>query len=327
MRNLKISFILLTSTITFGVLGYHFIEDMTYFESLYMTLITISTVGFQEVKPLGTYGRILTMIIIITGIAILSYTIGNFIKLFVEGEIGRALGRIKQGKRISMLKNHFIICGYGRIGSLICKELAAHGKDFLVLENSPPLIEKLEKDRMLFLPVDATSDDALLGAGIMDACGLVTAVGSDADNVFITLTARGLRSDMFILARASDEKNESKLRMAGATRVVSPYLIGGKRMAQILIRPTVVDFIDVAVMEGNIGLQMEEIKVKDGSNLVGKNLVESNLRKDYGVIIVLIKKSSGEMIFNPQPAEVLSARDVLVLLGKKDDMKRLSEII
>ena len=177
---------------------------------------------------------------------------------------------------------------------------------------------------MLFLPLDATVDGTLMDAGIMRAKGIVTAVGSDADNVFITLTAKGLRPDIFVLARASDEKNEIKLKRAGASRVVSPYLIGGKRMAHVLIRPTVIDFIDSAVTDGNLDLQMEECRIQPTSDLVGKNLVESNLRKDYGVIIVLIKKYGGAMIFNPQSSEVLESDDILVVLGKKDDMRRMS---
>ncbi len=197
----------------------------------------------------------------------------------------------------------------------------------MVIENNNGVIERMESDGVLYMPSDATTDETLLQAGIMKAAGIVTALGSDSDNVFITLTAKGLRPDIFILARASDDSNEKKLERAGATRVVSPYLIGGKRMAQVLIRPTVVDFIDIAMMESHLGLQMEECLVKPDSRLVGKNLIESNLRKDFGVIIVLIKKNSGEMIFNPRPSEILAANDVIVVLGKQDDMERMVMVI
>jgi voltage-gated potassium channel len=180
---------------------------------------------------------------------------------------------------------------------------------------------------MLYLPLDATVDSTLLTAGIMRAKGIVTAVGSDADNVFITLTAKGLRPDIFVLSRASDEKNEIKLQRAGANRVISPYVIGGKRMAHVLIRPTVMDFIDIAVADVNLGLQMEECRIQPTSNLVGKNLVESNLRRDYGVIIVLIKKNDGLMKFNPQPNEVLEGNDILVVMGKKEDMRRMGDVL
>jgi voltage-gated potassium channel len=327
MKNLKLSFTLLLLTLAFGVTGYHYIEGMTFFEGLYMTMITISTVGFQEVKPLSVPGRVLTMIIISTGIMIAAYTIGTLVRVFIEGELSKTFGRRKVEKKISQLKDHYIICGYGRIGSLVCAELRNHGMECVVIENHPTAIERMEADRVLFLPLDATVDGTLIDAGIMTAKGIVTAVGSDADNVFITLTAKGLRPDIFVLSRASDEKNEIKLKRAGANRVVSPYLIGGKRMAHVLIRPTVIDFIDIAVTDSNLDLQIEECRIQSTSDLVGKNLVESNLRKDYGVIIVLIKKHDGAMIFNPQSNEVLESDDILVVLGKKDDMRRMSGVI
>jgi voltage-gated potassium channel len=327
MRNLQKSFTLLFLIIACGVIGYHVIEDMPFFDALYMTVITISTVGFQEVKPLSSAGRILTMIIISGGITVAAYTIGTLVRILVEGELKKTFGRRKVEKKISEMKNHYIICGYGRIGRLVCNELRDYRMDFVVIDNSPQSIEQMEADKVPYLALDATADETLIKAGIMQAKGIVTAVGTDADNVFITLTAKGLRPDIFILARASDEKNEMKLNRAGATRVVSPYLIGGKRMAQVLIRPTVVDFIDIAVSDSHLGLQMEECRIQKSSNLVGKNLVESGLRKEYGVIIVLIKKHDGAMIFNPQSTEILEGNDILVVLGKKEDMKRMSDVI
>jgi voltage-gated potassium channel len=175
--------------------------------------------------------------------------------------------------------------------------------------------------------MDATSEEALVKAGIMNARGIVTAVRSDANNVFITLSAKGLRPDIFILSRTSDVKNEEKLKRAGATRVVSPYYLGGRRMAQVLKRPTVVDFIDVATMGNKLGLIIEEVIVMPGARLVGKNLIESRLRQDFGVIIVAIKRPSEEMIFNPMPSETLKANDVLVVLGKHEDVTRMNRIL
>lgn len=327
IQRLKIAFLLLCATLLFGVMSFHFIEGMSYFDALYMTVITISTVGFMEVHPLSMAGRIIAMTLISTGIIIGAYTLGTLLRMLIEGELRKTFGRRKVERKIASLKNHYIICGYGRIGRLICMELKSHGIDFVVIDSDEAMLQKMEKEKILYLPLDATSDDSLAKAGIMHARGLVTAVKSDADNVFITLTARGIRPDILILARSSDEGNESKLIRAGATRVVSPYLIGGKRMAQILIRPTVVDFIDIAIMEGSLGLMMEEARVKPGSRLIGKNLIESNLRKDYGVIIVLIKKNNGMMIFNPLPNEILEEGDVIVVLGKTDDMKKLRSAV
>lgn len=326
-KKITISIALLFATLFFGTAGYHIIENMSFFDSFYMTVITISTVGFGEIKPLSQPGRILTILIISTGIMVGAYTIGNLLRFLIEGELAKTLGRKKLEKEISKLKDHYIICGYGRIGSLICKELKNHDISFVVIENEDERIQQISKENILHIFMDATSEEALLKAGIMQAKGIIPAVKSDADNVFITLTAKGLRSDIFILSRASEEKNEIKLKRAGATRVISPYLIGGKRMAEVILRPTVVDFIDLAMMDKHLGLVIEETKVKEKSNLIGKNLIESNLRKDYGVIIVAIKKNSGEMIFNPMPQEILDENDVLVLLGKKEDLVKMSATI
>ncbi len=326
LRKLQFAIMLFAGILSIGIFGYHFIEGLSFFDSFYMTVITISTVGFMEVKPLSTYGRLLTIVIITFGIILAAYTIGTLLRMFIEGELRKTYGRRRMDKQISKLRDHYIICGYGRIGSRICRELSTYNKKFVVIDNDPDVIRKIEKDGYLYLPHDASSDDTLIKAGIKYAKGIVPAVRSDPDNVFITLTAKGLRSDIFVLARSSNEQNEMKLMRAGATRVVSPYFIGGKRMAQLLLKPTVVDFVDITVMGGDIGLQMEEAIVRPGSHLIGKNLIESNLRRDFGVIIVMIKKNSGELIFNPRPNEILEMNDVIVMLGQDEDMKRIGEL-
>jgi voltage-gated potassium channel len=326
-HKLRYSLLMLIGIITIGTGGYLLFEDMSFFEAFYMTIITISTVGFSEIKPLTQMGRIITVIIIFLGITVGTYTIGLLVRVLVEGELRKILGRRKVQKQVSGLKNHFIICGFGRIGRIICEDLYADNIDFVVIEHNPSAIEHLVRLKYLYLEMDATSDEALLAAGILQARGIVTAVRSDANNVFITLSAKSLSPDIFILSRASDIKNEGKLKRAGATRVVSPYLIGGRRMAQVLKRPTVVDFIDIATMGNQLGLIMEEARVGPNSGLIGKNLINSNLRKDFGTIIVAIKKSSGEMIFNPEPSEKLEFDDVIVVLGKKEKLKRLNDIL
>jgi voltage-gated potassium channel len=326
-RKLRISLVLLACTLLFGTFGLHFVEKMPLFDAFYMTIITISTVGFSELYPLSPYGRVITIITISTGITIGAYTLGSLLRMFIEGELGKVFGRRKLEKNISALKGHYIICGFGRIGRIICDELCSENILFVVIEESPSKNEELEKKGYLYLNMDASSEEALLKAGIMKAKGIVTAVRSDANNVFITLTAKSLQPDIFVLSRASDVKNEAKLVKAGASRVVSPYILGGRRMAEVLKRPTVVDFIDIAMANRHLGLMMEEARVGPDSSLIGKNLIESHLRKDYGVIIVAIKKSSGRMIFNPLPAETLEAQDVIVVLGKKEDLGRMSAVL
>lgn len=326
-KRLRISLTLLAATILFGTLGYVLFEDMTPFEALYMTVITISTVGFSEIKPLTIYGRVITLIVIITGVSVGGYTLGMLLRMFIEGELRKSYGRRKLEKQISKLQNHFIVCGFGRIGRLICHELKTDEKDFVVIEKAQAAVEQIEKEGHPYLMMDATSEEALIAAGIMKAKGLVTAVRSDANNVFITLTAKGIRPDIFIMSRTSEPRNEDKLKRAGASRVVCPYLIGGRRMAEMLKRPTVVDFIDVAMMGSKLGLVIEEALVGRQSGLIGKNLIESGLRKEYGVIIVAIKRQNQDMIFNPLPTETLREGDVIVVLGKKDDLKRMNDIL
>ncbi len=322
---LKISIFLLLAIIVSGTVGYTFIEGMSPFDSFYLTMITISTVGFSEIKPLSPAGRILTIFIIVSGISVLTYSLGQVARVFVEGEIRQLLGRRKLEKQIAKLKNHYIICGFGRIGSTIAKELAAENIPFIVIEQDLERIEQIDASHFLYLNMDATVDITLIKAGLHNAKGLVTAVSSDADNVFIALSAKGLRPDIFILARASETKNENKLLRAGASRVVCPYQMGGRRMAEILRRPTVVDFIDNTMMNSELDLKMEEALIGPDSPFIGKTVVTSNIRQDFGVIIVAIKKATNEMIYNPLPSEIFDDGDVIVVIGKKDGLRRMAE--
>ena len=324
---LKISLALLLATIAFGTGGYIVVEGMTPFDAFYMTLITISTTGFMEVQPLSTAGRGITIVIIVLGISLVTYSLSQIARYFVEGELRKVLGRRKLEKQISALQDHYIICGYGRIGNIIVHELRTTKTPLVVVEQDPASIEMLEAEGILYLNMDATSDEALIAAGLDKARGLVTAVSSDADNVFIALSAKGMRPDIFILARASDVKNEGKLLRAGASRVVCPYMMGGRRMAEILRKPTVVDFLDQTMMHTELGLQMEEAVVAEDSPIIGKTLITSNLRQDFGVIIVAIKRTTGEMVFNPGPGETFNAGDVIVAIGKKTELQRMSDAI
>jgi voltage-gated potassium channel len=310
-----------------GTVGYCLIEGMPAFDAFYMTMITISTVGFSEIKPLSPAGRLLTIFIIVSGISVLTYSLGQVARIFVEGEIRQILGRRKLEKKIAELKNHYIICGFGRIGSTIAKELAAENIPFIVIEQAPERIEQIDASHYFYLNMDATADTTLLRAGLHNAKGLVTAVSSDADNVFIALSAKGLRPDIFILARASDTKNEDKLLRAGASRVVCPYQMGGRRMAEILRRPTVVDFIDNTMVNSELDLKMEEAVIGPSSPFIGKTVVTSNIRQNFGVIIVAIKKVTNEMIYNPMPSEILDAGDVIVVIGKKDGLRRMAAVM
>ncbi|SDP33000.1 potassium channel family protein [Desulforhopalus singaporensis] len=324
---LKISLILLFSTIAFGTFGYVIFEDMPVFEAFYMTLITISTVGFSEIKPLTHVGRTITIVIIVLGISLLTYTLGQVARIFVEGELRKILGRRKLEKQIAGLKDHYIICGYGRIGSIIVKELRSAGIPLIVIEQHEEQIQMLEAENVLYLNRDATSDESLIEAGLPRAVGLVTAVSSDADNVYISLSAKQIRPDIFILARASDVKNETKLLRAGASRVVCPYQIGAQRMAEILHKPTVVDFLDHALVNKELDLHIEESLLTENSPIIGKSVMESQLRLKYGVMIIAIKRISGLMVFNPGPEVEFKAGDVIVVIGQNQKLQLMKKEI
>ncbi|MCF6267048.1 MAG: potassium channel protein [Desulfuromusa sp.] len=325
LKKVIFSLISLAILIGGGTLGYALIEDWSAFEALYMTIITLTTVGYGEVHGLSYQGQVFTIILIIFGVGTIAYTIGSMIQFMVEGQLYQLLGRKKVQKKISRLHGHYIICGYGRIGRRISREFAANPLPFIVVENDAERCQHIENEGYLFIQGDATQDEVLQRAGIHQAKGLVTAVTSDAANVFIILTARGMNPKLFIMARASEEGAEVKLMRAGANKVVSPYTIGASRMAQAILRPSVVDFIDIATGRKNIALQMEEIPVTPESHLVGKALSQSGLRKELKLIIIGIKHDE-QMIFNPEANTIIEAGHILIALGESPDIKKLELI-
>ena len=327
VKDLKISLFILFVLVTLGTAGYMIIEGWGFLDALYMTVITLATVGFNEVHRLSDAGRVFTILMIVVGVSVLGYTVGKLAQIMFEGQFQRFLGRKKVEKSIEELRDHYIVCGYGRIGALICREFSAKPVPFVVVESNPAVLEKLEEDSVLFLRGNATEDETLLKAGIKRAKGLVSVVTSDTENVYITLTARGLNPDLYILARSGDPGSDIKLTRAGATKVVSPYQIGGTRMAQAILRPNVVDFIEIATGREHLDLQMEEIFIPAQSPFIGKNLKDAGLRRDTGVIIVGIKKADGKMVFNPGGTSNLHAKDTLIVLGQPSEITKLENLM
>jgi len=325
LRKVFLSLISLSLLIISGCVGYVLIEGWMPFDALYMTIITIATVGYREVFELSRAGKIFTIFLIIFGAGTIAYTLGSMFQFMVEGQLRALLGRKKLQKQISNLKGHYIICGFGRIGRLISRDFATKPLPFIVVEQNPERCRRLEAEGYLFVEGDATNDEILEQTGIRRAKGLITAVTSDSANVFITLTARGINPDLFILARASDDGADLKLIRAGANKVVSPYVIGATRMAQAILRPSVVDFIDIATGTESLELQLEEILVVQDSLLVGKTLINSSIRKDLGIIIVGIKKGD-HMSFNPSPTTEIEPGDILITLGEPPSIKNLETI-
>ena len=271
-RRLALGIITLIAIIVIGIIGYTAIEGWSFLDSLYMTVITITTVGFDEVHDLSAGGRIFNIFLIIGGVGGALYTLTGLIEYVVEGHFGINLGRRRMENKIAKLKDHLILCGYGRVGEEIANTLKEEDVPFVIVDNRPECIARAEQEGYLYLQGDATSDDVLKEAGIGRARGLVAAVGTDVDNTYITLSAKGLCPTLLITARASDAEAGKKIKMAGADRIVSPNVIGARRIAMLALRPSVVDFIDTITRRRGPELQMENIAINKDSSLVGQTV-------------------------------------------------------
>ena len=320
-QRLRRGLIILASIIATGTIGYMLIEGWSFVDAIYMTLITITTVGYGEVHPLTATGRIFSIFLIVGGVGGAVFVLSAFVEYIVEGKLGTTLGRRQMKAKIAKLKEHFILCGYGRVGEEIARTFSEEDVPFVIIDSRPENIAIAEERGYLYLLGDATSDKLLIEAGIERARGLVAAVGSDVDNTYITLSARGLRPDLFIEARASSKETETKLKRAGANRVVSPNNIGARRMAMLALRPAVVDFIDTVIYRRGRELQMENIAVGSDSPLVGQS-VEA-IRHRAKAAILAISKKGGKLLANPPSKEIIEAGDRLIIMGTKEQLTAL----
>ncbi|MCA9773518.1 MAG: NAD-binding protein [Myxococcales bacterium] len=325
-EQLRLLIVAVLSVFVVGTLGYVAIEGMSPFDALYMTVITVTTVGYEEVAKLSDAGRVFTMLLLFVGLGLIFYSITSVTGLVVEGSLRRILGRRAVEQKIRALRGHYIICGGGRMGRTVCEELRKTGKEFVVIDGDESVVGALQSAGFLCMLGDATAEDILEAAGIERAQGLVAALPSDADNVFIVMGARELRADLKIIARASADSSERKLLQAGADRAVLPYRIGGVQTVNALIRPTVVDFIEVAAHPSGLALAFEELRVLPTSKLVGVMLADSGIRDKSGLIIVAIKRGE-RMIFNPPSTTALMADDVLISFGEKNQLARLDDLV
>lgn len=312
-----------------GTIGFHIIEKWPWFKCFYATLMTVSTIGAGPENEISAAGEKFNVVLMFLGIAVMGFVIGSLTKAVVEFELGLFFGRRRMEKEISRLKDHFIVCGAGRVGRRVASEVAARGLPLLVIEKDPGKAHWVQEHGYPLLIGDASSEEVLRMARIEQARALASAVTSDAQNVYIVLTARGIAPKLSIVARASEEDAESKLLRAGATAVVSPYSYAGQRMARTMTSPNVQRFIDLALSspgDTKLDLEIEEIRVAAPSRLAGTTLAEADLANKVGVIVLAVRRESGKLDFNPKPSQGLSAGDCLIVMGDSQALKGLQAL-
>ncbi len=326
VRGFQLSILTLVIIIACATAVYMLLEHMSLTDALYMTLITISTVGFGEVRPLSQAGRIFTMVLILLGVGVVTTTISNAIGIVLGPRLWLSIRQRNMERLLMNIDHHYIVCGYGRMGQQIIGDLQARGEPFVLVEADPERQTDLLEANLPFVIGDATADETLLEAGIERAHGLVAAVDSDADNVMIVLTARELNPKLFIVARVTSGENENKLRRAGANRVVSPYQIGGHRLALALLRPAVSDFLDrIFSFHEDMDMEIGQIYLRAGSRLAGQTIASCDLRARHNVSILAIQKPNREVIITPSPAQELDVGSTLIIIGTPETIYELEK--
>jgi voltage-gated potassium channel len=327
VRQLIITVLITIAIILFGSWGFMAIEGWDFLDSLFMTVITLTTVGFGEVHQLSPVGRLYTIFLVFSGVGFLGYAGGLLIQYMIEGRIRIILGRRRLDKKITRLKNHYIVCGYGRIGRVLCMNLRQKPIDIVVIEKNPDLVPVMEEDGILYMSGDTADETILLRAGIERAKGLIAVLGTDVENVYLVLTARQLNPKLFIMARAIYKESKSKLLAAGASAVESPYEVGAVSMAHRIIRPTVTSFLDLALTHARKDIQMEEIPISPASMLANAMLKNSGIRQDYNLIIIAIKRVDGSMMFNPSFETRLEPGATVIAVGQEQDLQNLEKVL
>lgn len=310
-----------------GVIGYSLLLDVSVLDSAYMTIITISTVGYKEVADMNASAKLFSVFIIFGGIALIGYTLTNLVEFLAGGYFQDAWRLKKMENKIENLKDHYIVCGAGETGQNVVAQFEMTGVPFVIIDNRESIIEDLREKGFLVIHGEATQEDDLKKAQINRAKGLVTALSTDAENIFVVLTARYLNKDLFIVSRAIEPHAHEKLTMAGANRTVSPNAIGGRRMAAMMTKPSIFSFLDIVTYAGEEALNLEEINVPAGSQILGLKLREAKIPDKTGLLVMSLKKNStGKMLFNPGPDEVLEIDDSMIVIGNSEQVKTLNQI-
>lgn len=315
LRRVGLAFGALAAVLVLGTAGYVAIEGWPWFDALYMTVITVGTVGFREVHELNRAGQIFTMVLILAGFGAVLFAFGTFVDFVVEGHLKGLLEGRRMGNRIKSLSGHHIVAGLGRVGSVVAQALADEGATFVVIESSEEAAAWAMEQGWLVLGADATDESTLIAAGIESAASLVTALDTDADNLFVAFSARALNPDVFIVARSSHQSSEEKLRRAGANRVMTPNVVGGRRMASMVLHPVVSDYLDLVTHGDDVEYRLQDIEIGAGSLFDGKSIREARVRDSTGAYVLAVQTPGGEVNTNPSPDTVMHARDRLVVLG------------
>lgn len=306
-----------------SIVGYHLLGGYSWLEAAWMVVITISTVGFSENSNSPASIQILTIAVILLGVTSSVYTFGGFIQLLLEGEVEQAFGRRKMTLDINRLTNHVIICGFGRMGHDLVRQLQHRGIPFIAVDLDSEKIRTAHELDILSIQGDATSEEVLQAAKLSTARALVTALPSDAENVFITLTARNLRPDIQIIAKSEQESSCRKLRQAGADKIVMPHRVGAQQMERMISRPTTADLIGLFAEASHLEMELDELLVSNQSQLAGRTIAESKIKDQYNLLVVGIKNENGDFRFNPHPTDIVDKQDTLLVIGNVDDINRM----
>ncbi|MFN2189565.1 MAG: potassium channel family protein [Candidatus Promineifilaceae bacterium] len=325
-RKLLLLLVMPVLLILIGTVGYYLIEGWDFLESLYMTAITLTTVGFKEVRPLSRSGQVFTIVFLFLGVGTLAYALNTAGQYFFEVDIGERLRRRRSRRMIERLENHVVVCGYGRVGQSAARILQESETDVVLIERDQQRVESVQTEGLSIVIGDATKDEILKEAGIERAKGLMVCTGSDTENLFIVLSARTMNPDLNIVARSADEENQSKMRRAGADRVISPYQLGGRFMASVLTKPHVTDFLDVVTLDSGLELWLEEVKITEGSPLAGHTVVEADLRRKTGAILVALLRHETGTTMMPDEKTRLLVDDQMFVLGTKDQLQKLGDM-
>jgi voltage-gated potassium channel len=326
-RRVTLIAILLAFTIAMGTAGFFWIEHYPVFDAFYMTLITISTVGYGEVHPLSQAGRYFNSFLILFGVSVMFFSVGAITQIVIELELQDPFGKRRSKRMIEQLEKHVIVCGLGRVGRSVAHELQSAGAPFVVIDRNEERVERAMAAGIIAFAADATRDEALRAAGISRAIGLVSALATDADNLFVILSAKSLNPKLNVVTRAAEEEAEEKLRRAGANTVFAPYTITGHRLAQSILRPHVSRFLDFTTQTMGLDVAIEQIQVSAGTEFASKTLREMQLRRELGIIVLAIRKPGGQMVFNPPADMEMSPGDFLIAMGEVPNLQRLERLL